>query len=353
MFFHAFLSVTLASVDSTAGAASSSTQTLILQPVRGTPLRIDFNYNFDQALPPFAKEPSLPGKELARGRIPSVPPTPILRNITDNELYANVDHTQDFVTGKFDTYRSTYNGHVFFSDVRVSSVQDLLTIPYTVDLFTYEHGCAGWLSVRSGWAGQLDLRGKKWRLGIVDNLDGQIGTNDILYLDSAQPERSDQTICVSPVPRTLFLEGFALNLRFQFKSSPTGVVLETILSECQPPLGQLKIAVQHGKYCPRRGDFVALFCFLLLCPLGGKEPGVRPAAGSRLWIDRIPFLNFPAALEDLGKTMGAHLKHVVTSFRSSPQPVKLGAFQAATIGPEVREIKGAVGFSSALNPHSF
>jgi hypothetical protein len=171
-----------------------------------------------------------------------------LRNITDNELYVNVDHTRDFVTGKLDTYRSTYNGHVFFSNVRVSSVQELLTIPYTVDLFTYEHGCAGWLWVRSGWAGQLDLHGKQWRLGIVDNLDGQIGTNDLLCLESLPPQRSEPTICVSPVPRTLFLNGCALDLGFAFKSSPTGAVLETTLAECQPPLGQLRIAVQHGKF---------------------------------------------------------------------------------------------------------
>jgi hypothetical protein len=79
---------------------SPAIQTVVLHPAATPPLRIDFNYNFRNALPPFEKEPVFPGKELARGLIPTVPPTPLLRNISDNELYLNLDHLQDFVTGK-------------------------------------------------------------------------------------------------------------------------------------------------------------------------------------------------------------------------------------------------------------
>ena len=81
-------------------SVSSPSQTLILHPASAPALRIDFNYNSQNALPPFQKEPVLPGKEVARGLIPTVPPTPLLRNINDNELYLNTDHTRDLVNGK-------------------------------------------------------------------------------------------------------------------------------------------------------------------------------------------------------------------------------------------------------------
>ena len=111
-------------------------------------LRIDFNYNSQNALPPFQKEPVLPGKEVARGLIPTVPPTPLLRNINDNELYLNTDHTRDLVSGKLATCRSTYRGHVIFTNLNVSSFREGLEIPYTLDLLPTNTG-AGWLNVRS------------------------------------------------------------------------------------------------------------------------------------------------------------------------------------------------------------
>src|SRR5664279_2932467 len=129
--------LTLALVQMTrAGTSpSASSQTIILHPAAAPGLRIDFNYNFQKALPPFPKEPALPGKEIARGLIPTVPPTPLLRVVNDNELRLNTDHTGDFVNGKLTTHRSFYNGHVVFTNLAVTSIRDGLEIPYTVDLF--------------------------------------------------------------------------------------------------------------------------------------------------------------------------------------------------------------------------
>jgi len=186
-------------------------------------------------------EPPFAAKEIARGWLPTVPPTPLIRNITDNELYLNTEHRPDFLTGKLATYRSSYLGHVVFRDLRLSTVQGALTIPYTVDLFTYEHGCAGWLVVRSGWAGELDLHGQPWRFGIVDNLDGNIGANDILFLQSLRPGKKELPVTLSPVPKTLFLNGQAFDLGFTFQPGSNGVALEATLTERSPSLGQLNL----------------------------------------------------------------------------------------------------------------
>ncbi|MGA2867401.1 MAG: hypothetical protein ABSF95_23250 [Verrucomicrobiota bacterium] len=217
------------------------TRRLLLQPAEGPPLRIDFDFNFRRALPSFASEPAFAAKEIARGWLPTVPPTPLIRNITDNELYLNTEHQPDFLNGKLATYRSAYLGHVVFQDLRLSTVQGALTIPYTVDLFTYEHGCAGWLLVQSGWAGELELHGQQWRLGIVDNLDGNIGANDILFLQSLRPGKKELPLTLSPVPKTLFLNGQAFDLGFTFQPGSTGVVLAATLTESSPALGQLNL----------------------------------------------------------------------------------------------------------------
>jgi len=229
-------------------AVSAPSQTVILRPASTPPLRIDFNYNFQNALPPFPQEPGFPGKEVARGLIPTVPPTPLLRNITDNELYLNTDHTRDFVNGKVVTYRSRHTGHVFFPDLSVSSIRDRLELPYTLDLFTYEHGCAGWLHVRSGWAGEVAIGGQPWRLMVVDNLDGQIGRDDTLHLQRLPPSKTSRMIAITPAPQALFLDGHAFNLGFTFKPGETGSVLEAVFAETNLPLGRLSVAARGCRY---------------------------------------------------------------------------------------------------------
>lgn len=227
---------------------SAQSQVVTLLPSSAPGLRIDFNYNFQNALPPFKKEPALAGKEVARGIIPTVPPTPLLRNISDSELLLNTDHTRDFVDGKLATYRSSYNGHVFFRDLHVSSIRDGLEIPYTLDLFTYEHACAGWLEVRSGWAGEVAVAGQKWRLTVVDNLNGQIGRDDTLHLQRLALTKSNRDIAITPVPEALAIEGHTLNLGFTFKPGPTGTVLEAVLTETNLPLGKLSVAARGCSY---------------------------------------------------------------------------------------------------------
>lgn len=231
-----------------AETGQSLTQTLLLRPTHTPSLRINFDYNFRNALPAFKKEPAFEGKEIARGLIPTSPTTPFIRNITDKELYLNENHSRDFVTGPLTTYKSTYQGHVFFRDIRVFSRQDSLVIPYTVDLVTYEHGCAGWLRVTSGWAGEFELEGQQWTVGIVDNLDGRIDSEDHLFIRDSRQTRSMPLINNCPVPQTLFFSGHTFRLEFVFKQITSGVVLEASLIEIQTPTGELNIEAGDSKH---------------------------------------------------------------------------------------------------------
>ena len=237
-----------------AQADAPETQTVVLHPTRVAYLRIDFDYNFKNALPPFANEPALTGKKTARGLIPTVPPTPILRNITDNELYVKADHSPDFSLGSSVMYQSRYDGHVLFENLQVSTEQDSLAIPYTIRMYTYESGCAGWFEVLSGWSGRFDLDGRTWTLGIVDNLDGQIDDRDLLSLSVSKETREALFIRDCPVPQTLFFAGHALHLGFSFKAVASEIILEATLAEIRPAMGQLDIQAEGCSHLRLRED---------------------------------------------------------------------------------------------------
>ncbi len=138
-----------------AGAAQTpaARQVLTLRPGPAQGPTLEFDYSGIRALPPFEKEPVLAGKEIARGLIPTVPPTPLIRNHTDQELYLKADHGQDFTVGPPVTYQGQCDDgvHVNFSKVRVFSERGALTIPYAVRIFTYRHGYSGRLFAQSGW----------------------------------------------------------------------------------------------------------------------------------------------------------------------------------------------------------
>ena len=249
------LSTSLAYSAGAAQTQQSARQVLILRPVPAQGPALEFDYRFGNAVPPFEKEPALEGKEIARGLIPTVPPTPLIRNITDRELYLKADHGQDFTTGPFATYQSQCRDgvHVSFEKVRVFSQRGPLAIPFTVSINTYQHLYAGRLFVQSGWSGSLELDGRSWRFTIVDNLDGQIDDQDRLHLtDTGQGTLASYHDC--PVPRVLFLDGHTYLLDFTFKPAESEVVLETVLTEVQLPLGELKIEADGCRSLDLRDD---------------------------------------------------------------------------------------------------
>lgn len=246
---------------------SSLTQTLVLRPVQVPALRINFDYAFHNALPPFEKEPVFQDKEIFRGLIPTVPPTEFIRNIADKELYLNINHNQNFVTGPVDTYSHTYDpvGHVIFHDLRVSTIDGSLVIPYKVDMFTYGGVCKGWFLVKSGWESEFELDGQKWVFGIVDNLDGRIDSKDHLFIKDRRQGKAVSLINNCPVPQTLSFTGHTFRLEFTFKQVSTDVVLEVVLTEIRPPMGKLNVETEQCQLLCLRNEHEVV---LLTSPAG-------------------------------------------------------------------------------------
>lgn len=185
LFSAACLSVTLIGIVGAAETNRPSRRVLVLRPTRTPELRIELDHDFRRTQLPFEKEPAFEDKSINRGWIPTEPPTPLIRNITDGQLYAKADHDQDFTRGMLDTYASQCRDgvHVSFEDIQVFSRQGSLAIPYTVDLWTYRQGLNGWLQVRSGWTGRFEEGDRRWTLTVIDNLDGRIDGQDRLILE--------------------------------------------------------------------------------------------------------------------------------------------------------------------------
>jgi hypothetical protein len=160
-----------------------------------------------------------------------------------------VDHGRDFAEGSLVTYRSRYDGHVLFEGLQVFTERDSLAIPYTVHLYTYETVCTGWFLVESGWAGELELDGATWTLGLVDNLDGRIDSNDLLYLCGPGTLTS-----VCPAPETLFFAGHTFRLEMAFQAVDSGVVLEAVLTELHPEMSQLDIRADGSRHIRLRSE---------------------------------------------------------------------------------------------------
>jgi len=232
-----------------APAEASAIRTIVLRPTPGPSLRIDFDYNFRNALPPFEHEPALDAKKTARGVIPTVPPTPLVRNITDKVLYLKADHGRDFSEGSLVTYKSRYNGHVLFEGLTVCTEQESLVIPYTINLYTYETGCAGWFEVESGWAGEFDLDGQTWTLGVVDNLDGRIDGHDLLYVRGPS-----KLMPVFPAADTLFFGGHTFRLNLAFESIDSAVIVKAALTELHPEMGELSVKADGSRHLRLRSD---------------------------------------------------------------------------------------------------
>jgi hypothetical protein len=224
-------------------------------------LRINFDYRFRNALPPFEKEPDFGENETARGIIPTTPPTGFIRNITDNELLLDLDHDRDFVANQPVIYKSIYDGHVVFKDIQVNTMRQGLTIPYTLTLYTYEHACSGWLIVRSVWSGQFELAGHRWSMQVIDNLNGVYDSNDQISLSGITSD-GKRLRWVSNAAKRVVLAGHTYDLSCVFQDEQGSVLLNVSFAEVTGDLGTVQIESQDVESLSLRNEQ----CLVLLNP---------------------------------------------------------------------------------------
>jgi hypothetical protein len=60
--------------------------------------------------------------------------------------------------------------------------------------------------------------------------------------------KTNSAIALTPVPKTIFLDGHAFNIGFAFKHGETGAVVEAVFSETNIPFGTLNVAARGCSY---------------------------------------------------------------------------------------------------------
>lgn len=241
LMFSVFAQVIIAGADD-----YPASRTIRLYPCDNNYFRIDFDYRFDKAPGPFKQESGFESKDVRRGFIPTVPPTPFIRDLSEQELCLNHDRTGSFADDSVRRYPSAHDasGHVIFRNIPVAAFNGRMEIPYLIDLNTYETACSGWIIVRSGWKGFLDIDGAPWQLCITDNLDGQIDSQDTFSIRKANGREYRLVPNIHSVPPTLFVDGHAFELTFEFAQQNQDVILEAAVTEIYPPLGIVDIRAE-------------------------------------------------------------------------------------------------------------
>jgi hypothetical protein len=132
-----------------------------------------------------------------------------------------------------------------FGDVLVADAEGDTTRSYMVQMTFSVRAPGVWSAVvRSGWWGTLDLDGTKWRVAVVDNLDGVLDETDLLAI---QPDDNTWNWLTQDHPSRLpfgdriFFEGHAYTLKPEFVPGQKDADLVVTVQGWRPHLGELRI----------------------------------------------------------------------------------------------------------------
>ena len=208
----------------------------------------------------FKREPDFDSRKIVRGALPVAREEKdflcFAWDIAEKKLYLdlnrNLDLTDDpsgVFPGQGKKERQT------FWNVRFKSSNPQTQVLYDVTVFFshYRGAALRCLAiVRSGWQGDVELYGRKWQLAVTDNMDGIIGTEDILTLRPYE-EGHENPVSFSIYdrlyqPQKIFFDGHEYDLSFEFEPGDGGSKLVAIFTELRSPLGILKL---EGKFFKR------------------------------------------------------------------------------------------------------
>lgn len=218
---------------------------------------LEADRDFGQAEYSFKKEPAYSGGKITRGAI-----------LLNEDLKETIGYAWDSDGGKLyidqnrngdltddpdsvfsDGTRNEFSEGYTFHNVRLTRGDGASGIPYIVEIELSSMPFLGGMAtttIHSGWQGDLDLPEGKWRLEVVDNLDGIIGPDDQVFLypaDRGRPGTSDNADFAKWYypGKGVFFANRERRLVFTFAEG----ALEAAVTEASPQLGELKI---EGKF---------------------------------------------------------------------------------------------------------
>jgi len=245
----------------------------------------------------FKREPDFGRRKILRGALPVGPEETDFIGFAwdkaEGKLYLDLNQNLDLTDDPDGIRRTSARGFFQrFQNVHVELTVAGVRIPYVLDIEFYGPSAPS-VCVRSGWQSEVELNGKKWLFGVVDNLDGTIGgipsakeptdlsdladfasllgvsSGDVLILRSAEgsgesPVQTSPAASRLPVPIPAFLDqisdpdrfsvpqrlsfdGASYDLAFAFEPSETQTELVATFTEAATPTGELRITGQFIK----------------------------------------------------------------------------------------------------------
>ena len=208
----------------------------------------------------FRKEPDYNGHEIVRGDLPighdKKDHLCFAWDSTERKLYLDVNRNLDLTDDPSGVYYS-YNKNKFFDffkGIRIVSYPGHNPAQYLLDIRLQRNNVKEFCNVMvcSGWQGAVKLYGRTWWIGIVDNLDGIIDSEDsIIVQPVAKVGKKIPAGFLDfdriPVPDNLFFGGHTYKLSFTIESGEAGGDVAVSFTETHPHMGELTIDGSHIK----------------------------------------------------------------------------------------------------------
>jgi hypothetical protein len=202
----------------------------------------------------FEKEPDFGRRHIIRGLIPFGSNEKnyigFAWDRTNYKLYIDLNKNRDLTDDPNGTFTCKEKSipNQYFRDIQLSLQKGSLILPYTIQMRMFYYGgnssCS--VTIRSGYSADIELYGKRWRVGIVDNMNGNIAPGDQLFLspldlDSFKSQRFKEL----RVPKNIFLDSHNYDISFEFQPGTNTPTLQLRLKESKKPMGKLNIEGKH------------------------------------------------------------------------------------------------------------
>ena len=249
------------------------------------------------------------------------------------KLYLDLNRNQDLTDDPGGVFSASAKGsYQTFRNIHLSATDEGGEWRFLVDLNLHEFGRSrlnGYASLRSFYAGKVELAGRSWQVGLVKRSVDRVGADESVTLlfrpweDCTQSfslyDRSADTFALR---KKLFLQNQAYSTRTSFEGEGESSKPRLELVPQQTPLGELRVSGEgvHRLVLESRGDYTAIFdapSGVLRVPLGTyNRTQVRLQKG-----DNEAFGDFDAAVTVSDKTVatlpvGGPLTNSVTVSRA-------------------------------------
>jgi hypothetical protein len=217
------------------------------------------SFGFSQAFDcdvPFDTEPPIEQHDVFRGVLTYRGVTDesakvgFLWDQTEGRLYVDLNKDGDLTNDPNGILENEMNGSTDFQvfpafPLSFSTPVGIFRYQVTADMQGYQFAQRAAFSIRSGYAGQVELYGRQWNFRVTDNFQAAIGPGCTLSVFPRGDALGNQIVSL-PAMQRLFLDGRCYDTAFEFRKAEAGTpVLSCILTEKEVPLAAFSL---EGKW---------------------------------------------------------------------------------------------------------